>query len=203
MKSYTRVIAQIECMVALIIGIIIVVPGNAIATPVKKAWDDTTIIQVKNNLRQIAEAATLWEKSGGCSMRDCALIDNLVAAGKLATAPQVPPAIGIDGTPLFYSTTERPMGGCGPNNVGTPVTTNLTLLNVSEQFCKDYNSSVGLGSVIVKNCNSGGNCTASGSTNPYHFPIVNSSSFCFLRLDIYAVVWLTTISSTPCPQGGF
>jgi hypothetical protein len=184
----------------LIISFIAAFSFSAFAAPEIEVRNAAEIIQVKNNLRQIAEAATLWEKSGGCSMRDCALIDNLDAAGKLATTPQVPPGIGIDdGSSLFFSTTERPMGGCGPKNVGAPVTTNLTLLNVSEQFCKDYNSSVGLGSVIVKNCNSGGNCTASGSTNPYQFPIVNSSSFCFLRLDIYAVVWMTTVSSTPCP----
>lgn len=204
MKSTTRVITQIECLIALVtISFIIVAPVSVFASPVMPARNDSAVTQVKDSLRQITEAATAWEKTGGCSGRDCALIENLVAAGKLTAAPQAPSGIGIDVIPPFYSTTERPMGGCGPGSVGAPVTTNLTLLNVSEQFCRDYNNSVGLGSTIVKNCSSGGDCTASGSTNPYHFPMVNSSSFCFLRKDTFAIVWMTTVSSTPCPEGGF
>lgn len=201
MKITTKPLTLIKTLI--ILSFIVTIPVGVFAAPVKKAWDDSAITQVKENLRQIAEAATLWEKSGGCSMRTCALTDDLVAAGKLAAPPQLPAGIGIDDTSLFYSTTERPMGGCGPNNIGTPATTNLTLLNVSEQFCRDYNNSVGLGSIIVENCSSGGDCTASGSNNPYHFPIINSSTFCFLRKDTFAVVWMTSVSSTPCPKGGF
>lgn len=186
-----------------IIGFMGATPTFVKAAPSDNATEKSAVIQVKSNLREIAEAGSLWEKSGGCSMRDCLLTDNLVAAGKLAAAPQLPPDIGIANLPLLYSTTERPMGGCGSKNIGASTTINLTLLNVSEQFCRDYNNSVGLGRTIVGNCNSSGDCIASGSTNPYHFPVVNSPTFCFLRKDVYAIVWMTTVSSTPCSDGGF
>ncbi len=186
-----------------IIGFIGATPTIVKAAPAEKATEKSAVIQIKSSLREIAEAGSLWEKAGGCSMRDCLLTDNLVAAGKLPAAPQLPPDIGIDNLPLLYSTTERPMGGCGAKNIGASSTTNLTLLNVSEQFCRDYNNSVGLGRTIVGNCNSSGDCIASGSTNPYHFPKIGSSTFCFLRKDIFAVVWMTDVSSTPCPDGGF
>lgn len=198
MKNTTRLITPIEYLIALFI--IVTMPVGAFASSDKPAKINPAVTQVKDSLRQIAEAATLWEKAGGCSMRDCTDVDKLVAAGKLAKAPQVPSGIDADGTPPYYSATELPMGGCGPGNIGAPQTANLALKNVSEQFCKDYNNSVGLGSIIVKNCSSGGDCTASRSNNSYHFPMVNSPSFCFLRNDIYVVVWMTTISSAPCPN---
>ncbi len=201
MKSATRPFTLIELLiVVVIISFIVEVPVRVFASPVMPARNDAAIIQVKDSLRQIAEAATLWEKAGGCSMWDCMAVDKLVAAGKLADAPQVPSGIGVDGTSPVYSSTAKPMGGCGPGNVGAPVTTNPALKNVSEQFCRDYNNSVGLGNTIVENCQSGGDCAASGSTDPYDFPMVKSSSFCYRRLDTFAVVWMASSRSNPCPK---
>lgn len=181
-----------------IIAFVVTIPVSALAEPVKKAWGDSAVVQVKDSLRQIAEAATLWEKAGGCSNWSCTDIRGLTAAGKLSGAPQMPTGIGSNGTPLSYSATGRRMGGCGKNNSGAPTTINPALYNVSEQFCRDYNNSVGLGSTIVENCSSGGDCSASASTDPDDFPVVNSSTFCFRRSDTFAVIWMAPISAPPC-----
>ncbi|HEY6872940.1 MAG TPA: hypothetical protein VI298_09470 [Geobacteraceae bacterium] len=201
MKRTQKPFTRIELPIALvIIGCIVTIPVGVFAAPVEKAGNEAAVAQIKENLRQIAEAAALWEKADGCSKSDCLDANKLVAAGKLAGAPQVPAGIGAGDPSPYYSTTEKPKGGCGPRNFGAPRTVNPILNNVSEQFCRDYNNSVGLGSTILNNCASGGDCSASGSTDPYDFPIVNSSSFCYRRSDMYTVVWMSAVSGTPCTR---
>lgn len=202
MKTATKLFTLLELPITMVIMCAFVTsPISVFAAPDKKAFDDSAVSQVKESLRQITEAATLLEKAGGCSMRDCTDVDKLVAVGKISKAPTLPSGIGVvDDAPPYYSATESALGGCGIKNTGAPLTANIALKNVSEQFCQAYNESVGLGSNIIKNCSSGGDCTVSGSKSPYDFPIVNSSSFCFLRNDTFAIVWLTTISSTPCDK---
>lgn len=190
--------SPVEILIALVI-ICMVTPAGVSASSDRKTSNDSAVSIVKDGLRQLAEAATLWEKAGGCSKRGCLQdIDKLVEAGKLAHAPQVPSGIGVGDTTPYYGVTEDRMGSCGPKNSGAPRTINANLRGVSEQFCRDYNNSVGLGSSIVQNCASGGDCTASGSTNPYDFPEVKSSNFCFLRKDTYVVVLMTSITGDAC-----
>lgn len=172
-------------------------PAGVFAEPTDKAVINAKIKQVKDNLLQITEAATLWEKARGCSI-DCLDVNNLIAAGKLAEAPQIPSDISPGDSAPYYSYTASRMGSCGPNNIGAQRTFFTILNGVSEQFCRAYNESVGLGSVIIQNCATGGNCSSSGSSDPHEFPVVNSSSFCFLRTNWYAVIWTTPLSASPC-----
>lgn len=189
-----------KLFILIITSLVVTIPFGAVAAPVKKTWDESAVTKVKDALRQISEAATLWEKSGGCRDRECTNADSLFAAGKLASAPKVPPGIGVANSNPAYTETGSRMGGCGPATPGAPRTLNPALYDVSEGFCRDYNNSVGLGSTIVENCGSGGDCTASGSTSPYQFPTVKSSTFCYRLEDIFAVVWMGTINDlSPCP----
>lgn len=200
MNSTRRVFTRIGCLIALVvINFTAAFPVSAFASPDKKAWDDSAIVQVKDSLRQISEAATLWQKTGGCSDRECTNASSLAAAGKLAGTIKVPSGIGVANRSPEYTTTLTRTGGCGPASSGAPRTLNPALYFVSEGFCRDYNNSVGLGNTIVENCGSGDACTASGSTKSYEFPTVNSPTFCYRRNDIYAIVWVGTISGTPCP----
>lgn len=200
MKSTIMLFTQIEGLIALvIISFIVVFPVSVFAAPDNKAWNDSAIVQVRDSLRQISEAASRWQKAGGCSDRECTNVSSLAAAGKLAGTIKVPSGIGAAGKAApGYTTTLTRMGGCGPASPGSPRTLNPALYFVSEGFCRDYNNSVGLGSTIVSNCAFGDGCTASGSKQPYEFPTVNSPTFCYRRDDIYAVVWMGTISGTPC-----
>lgn len=185
--------------VFLIAFVILSLPVGALAAPDGKPWDSATIAKVKESLRQISEAAELWEKAGGCKERECTNVNNLVAAGKLAVTPEVPAGIGIPdkGTPE-YNDSGRIMGGCGPKNQGAQRTVYLTLADVSEGFCRDFNNSVGLGSIVVENCVSGGDCTASGSMNTWDFPVVKSPTFCYHREDGFVIVWKGSIKDLQC-----
>lgn len=201
MKNTRKVFTRIGCLIALVvISFTVAFPVSTFASPDKKAWDDSAIVQVKDSLRQISEAATLWQKAGGCSDRECTNASSLAAAGKLAVPIKVPSGIGAASkTAPAYSTTGTRMGGCGPASSGAPRTLNPNLPFVSEEFCREYNNSVGLGSTIVKNCASGGDCT-SGSTQPHEFTTVNSPTFCYRNNKIFVIVWMGTIvSETPCP----
>jgi hypothetical protein len=202
MNSKLKPFMQLEYMIAFfIISFIATIPSGAFAEPVKKTWDNSAVVQVKDTLRKISETAAIWNKVDGCNNRDCMNVNKLAEAGKIANVPKVPSGIGDDasnGATMYHSTATR-MGGCGPKNSGMPVTLNPALINVSDGFCKDYNNSVGLGSKIIENCSPVGNCSASGSTNDNDFPTVNSQSFCFRRSAAYAIIWMGTINESTCP----
>lgn len=200
MKSTTRVFTETDGLIALvIISFIVALPAGVFAAPDTRAQSGPDIMRVMDSLRQISETAALWQKTGGCSDRECTNAGSLAAAGKLDGTLQAPAGAGIAGQRFpEYTTTLSRMGGCGPASPGAPRTLNPALYFVSEEFCLDYNKSAGLGGTIVKNCGSGGNCT-SGSTQSYEFPTVNSTTFCYQRDDIYAIVWIGTISGAPCP----
>lgn len=192
---------HLSILFILIIAVFFVtIPVGAFAAPAEKKWDESAVTKLRDALRQISEAATLWEKDGGCKDRDCTNVNKLVAAGKLAVAPKVPAGIGTANNTPEYTETGARMGGCGPLSPGAPRTLNPALYYVSEEFCKAYNKSVGLGDTVVENCGSGGDCTASGSTRPYQFPTVNSTTFCYRLEDTFAVVFMgTIIDESPCP----
>ncbi len=198
MKNVTTVWEQLKTLVILVSSLIVTMPTVTFAASAKEP--DPAIVQVKDNLHRINEVATQWEKTGGCSGFDCVIIDNLASAGKLTAVPPIPVGIGDGKSDLSYGWTQRRMGGCGSLNRGAQQNSHPALENVSEPFCRMYNDSVGLGKSIVENCRSGGDCSASGSDNPYDFPIVNSSSFCYRRVDQFTVIWISTIGSVPCPQ---
>jgi len=93
---------------------------------------------------------------------------------------------------ISYVRTYRRAGGCGNLNSGARKFVNFLLRDVNVNYCKTYNEDQGLGFTIIPNCSSG-DCSISGSTNSYDFPITGTNTFCYSRGGIYTIVLTSTI----------
>ena len=198
MKNYTPINAMSRFTYILIFSAGLSA-SNAICAFAAAAEKPNPHVQTaKTILRQIVDAATQWEKSGGCSKQDCIDLSKLVESGKIPAIPKLPMGMGDSNSEPVYNITDRKMGGCGSANIGSMKYFHPTIENVSKQFCRDYNNSVGLGKIIIGNCSSGGDCAASKSNDPYDFPSVKSTDFCYNRNEVFTVIWLTSISGGQC-----
>lgn len=203
----------IEFLIALvIIGFIVAILVGVFSSPLKQAKTDSAVSQVKDGLRQMAEAALLAYAKGDPCVNDgdygssCADPAVLVAGGYLAAPAAIPAGINATGTTAQYQYYSAVPGGCGPDNAGSGATdmTPIMLHNVSEEFCRAYNLASGNGDIIVPSCSADASkCAGSGSTSGSTPAAGYSATFCFLSdenpgFEYYSVYYPTGIPYAPC-----
>lgn len=193
----------IEFLIALvIIGFIVAILVGVFSNPLRQAKLDSSISQIRDGLRQIAEAAELAKARGLCgggAAPSCTRSQLVTDHHILTAMPPLPSGILADhaGVP-DWSSTHRRLGGCdgGP----APRTNYVALRGVSDEICRAYNAASGLDAVIVPNCTSGADCSISGSMSNLDFGLVGSPTFCYYngQLMVNVVVYHTSIAAYDC-----
>jgi len=191
--------------VLVMVGVVVAIPCAALAQP---AFTDRDVQQVNESMKSMNDALTASMKKNPRDPWDA--FSQLVSDGFLPGPPPVPTGIG-DASGNFgsgefgaWGVRNARVGGCGPKNIGAKRDFYIQLCNVSDDFCKAYNSAQGLGPIIPLNCFTKPDdaCKASSSSDGEEPVNVDSKTFCFKTSDLTNRVFFNTgfDPKVPCTE---